>query len=54
MVQNIFTFNFLAPAASPATSVTLPNNLILYFIESELLAVKSATAPSSGVSFRLY
>ena len=50
----ILTFNFLTPAASPATSVTLPNNLILYFKESELSAVKSATASSSGGSFHLY
>ena len=49
-----FTFNFLTPAASPATSVTLPNNLILNFKESELLAVKSATASSSGGSSRFY
>ena len=49
-----FTFKFLTPAASPATSVTLPNNLILNFKESELLAVKSATASSSGGSSHLY
>ena len=49
-----FTFNLLTQAASPATSVTLPNNLILYFKESELSAVKSATASSSGGSSRLY
>ena len=48
------TFNLLTPAASPATSVTLPNNLILYFKESELLAVMSATAPASGGSSHLY
>ena len=44
----IFTFKLLTPAALPATSVTLPNNLILYLKESELSAVKSATASSSG------
>ena len=49
-----FTFNLRTPAASPATSVTLPNNLILYFKESELLAVKSGTASASGGSSRLY
>ena len=49
-----FTFNLLTPAASPATSVTLSNNLILYFKESELLAVKSETASSSGGSSHLY
>ena len=49
-----FTFNLLTPAASPATSVTLPNNLIFYFKESELLAAKSATASASGGSSRLY
>ena len=40
--------------ALPATSVTLPNNLILCFKESELSAVKSATASSSGGSSLLY
>ena len=45
----IFTFNLLTPAAIPETSVTLPNNLILYFY-----TVKSATASSSGGSSRLY
>ena len=50
----IFTFNLLAPAALPATSVTLPNNLILYLKELELSAVKSAIASSSGGSSRLY
>ena len=49
-----FTFNLLTPAALPATSVTLPNNLILYLKESELSAVKSATASSPGGSSRLY
>ena len=49
-----FTFNLPTPAASPATSVTLPNNLILYFKESELLTVKSETASASGGSSRLY
>ena len=49
-----FTFNFLTPAVSPATSVALPHNLILYFKESELLAAKSATASASGGSSRLY
>ena len=50
----IFTFNLLTPAALPATSVTLPNNLILYLKESELSAVESVTASSSGGSSRLY
>ena len=49
-----FTFNLLTPAALPATSVILLNNLILYFKESELSALKSATASSSGGSSRLY
>ena len=49
-----FTFNLLAPAVLPATSVTLPNNLIFYLRESELSAVKSAIASSSGGSSRLY
>ena len=49
-----FTFNLLTPAASPAISVTSPNNLILYFKEFELLAVKSATASASGGSSHLY
>ena len=49
-----FSFNLLTPAASPATSVTLPNNLIFYFREFELLAVKSATESASGGSSRLY
>ena len=46
--------HLLTTAASPATSVTLPNNLYLYFKESELLVVKSATASASGGSSRLY
>ena len=50
----IFTFNLLTPAALPTTSVTLPNDLILYFKELELSAAKSATASSSGGSSRLY
>ena len=49
-----FTFNFLTPAALSATSVTLPNNIILYLKESKLSAVKSATASASGGSSRLY
>ena len=50
----IFTFNLLAPAALPATLVTLPNNLVLYSKELELSAVKSATASFSGGSSHLY
>ena len=50
----VFTFNLLTPAALPAISVTLPNNLILYLKELELSAVKSATASLSGGSSRLY
>ena len=50
----IFILNLLTPVALPATSVTLPNNLISYLKESELSAVKSAIASSSGGSSRLY
>ena len=49
-----FTFDHLTPAASPATSVTLPKNLILYLKELELSAVKLATVSASGGSSRLY
>ena len=42
-----FTFNLLTLAALPATSVTLPNNLILYLEDLELSAVKSSIALAS-------